>query len=405
MSPLVPGAGRPFRYAFNGMEIFFGENCLFSLAAHLDILGLSRALVVTGSNVGRNAEAMGPVQAALGGRLVAVFDGTEPTKGLASSVAGVGAMEESGADVLIALGSGSSLDTARLMSLLQANTVPLEELVSQRDGVLVKIPEPDKARIPVVVVPTTFAGADLSDIAIAELTPGLKPPGHKGIMRIWGQAAPIAAVYDPLLFASTPLSVMLGSCVNGFSKGMETLWSRKGNGITDSTASRGLRLMRNAVPGLPEKDPASLTAAVEGLILVQYGRQLSVIHAVGHAFSRRYPVQQGLVHGVSLPQVARFVFERTDARRELVASALLPRRQSASGEDIAENIVAELDEIRRILGFPRALNEHLLDAEVDFSMLAMAVASDALSPLADGPEGFDPSLEELEALVSRVWYG
>ncbi|NIP60510.1 MAG: iron-containing alcohol dehydrogenase, partial [Gemmatimonadetes bacterium] len=120
-------------------------------------------------------------------------------------------------------------------------------------------------------------------------------------VRVGGSVMPTAAVYDPDLFETTPPGPLRGSAMNGFDKGIETLYARDANPVSDATAIHGLRLLRPALPRLDE--PTPVERAVEGIILVQLQRKIGIVHAFGHGISRRYDVQQGVAHGVLVPHV------------------------------------------------------------------------------------------------------
>jgi len=170
------------------------------------------------------------------------------------------------------------------------------------------------------VVPTTFAGADLSSggsvtVLEAEESPTAQP------IRTGGSVRPIAMIYDPDLFETTPMSALAGSSMNGFDKGLETIYSSHATPITDATAMRGLQLLRESLPNLDGNNPTEMERAVIGIILVQFERRGSIIHTIGHGFSRRYPVQQGIVHAIVAPHALRYLFQNVDGRRRQLAQA------------------------------------------------------------------------------------
>ncbi|MFC6737655.1 iron-containing alcohol dehydrogenase, partial [Halolamina salina] len=179
---------------------------------------------------------------------------------------------------------------------------------------------------PVIAVPTTLAGADLSVIGGVGLSldrdadPSEIPSGGVSDRRLM----PTALCYDPELFETTPRSVLTASAMNGFDKAVECLYSPHATPITDGTASRALSLMQSGFSALPEEDPdpATFDDAVAGVVAAQYGistpgaYRASIIHAFGHGFSNDYDAHQGTVHGVLAPHVLRSVFAEVDGRRD-----------------------------------------------------------------------------------------
>jgi len=130
-------------------------------------------------------------------------------------------------------------------------------------------------------------------------------------------------IYDPDLFETTPMSALAGSSMNGFDKGLETIYSSHATPITDATAMRGLQLLRESLPNLDGNNPTEMERAVIGIILVQFERRGSIIHAIGHGFSRRYPVQQGIVHAIVAPHALRYA---TSSRTSMDVGGNWPRR-------------------------------------------------------------------------------
>ena len=386
----------PFSFTYRGCDILYGRGRAADLDEILAERDLERALVVCGSNVGANEALMDPITEGLGDRLAGVFDETTPAKRVETAYDAVERMQDVDADVLVGVGGGSSLDIARQATLLAADGRTQAELEAEaREGTLSGLDDASPV-VPTVVVPTTFAGADVSAggslvVLSAEESPSGQP------ITVSGDAMPTANVADPDAFATSPLSALEGSAMNGFDKGIENLYAREGTPFSDATAIHGLRYLRTSLPELSEADPAALDRAVVGILLVQYQRRASIIHAFGHAFSRRYPVQQGDVHAVMAPHALRYVLEEVpDVRWKLAA---------AFGVDVEGNptdaIVDEITRIRDSLDVPRDAADLEGADRDDIPALAEFTMNDYMMPQA--PEALDPTIEELEAVLEKAW--
>ena len=388
----------PFVHEHGGTRVVYGRGVVDRLDALLDQRGLERALVVCGANVGANRDAMAPVAAGLGDRLAGVFDGTTPEKRAGEAYATIEAMREADADVLVGLGGGSSLDIARQASVLAADGRSLDDLRDEfRETGAIEPPTADAA-LPVAVVPTTFAGADVSSGGSIEVFDA-EASGTGQPVRTSGRVRPFAVVHDPDLFATTPRSALAGSAMNGFDKGLETIYARDHAAVTDATAVRGLGLLVDGLPRLDEPD--GLDRAVLGAVLVQFERQTNVLHAFGHGFARRYDLQQGAAHAVVAPAVLRLILDRVDARRLVLAEGLGVDAAGRSDDEVAERVVGAVREVRDALGQPTRLRD-LPDVEAeDLPDVAAFVVDDPA--MARGPEGFDPSADEVEALLRELW--
>jgi alcohol dehydrogenase class IV len=302
-------------------------------------------------------------------------------------------------DVLIGLGGGSSLDIARQTCVFDADGRSLTEL---RDSAMEGTLEPLEANdptTPVIVIPTTFAGACLSSLGSIEiLAPEESPSGQP--VRLMGSHMPILTVYDPNLFETTPRNVLTGSIMNGFDKGIEAMYAPDANPVSLATAGQGIELFSTASEGLIDGDSTAMDRAVTGLILCQVERRMSVIHSFAHGFARRYSIQQGRVHGVLAPYILEYIFDRIDGRRRFLAESLGLPAESGSAAT-ADAIVAEVEQIRDNFGLPSRLREIDVVERRDFHALAEYISRDSL--MAGAPEGIDLTVEEIEEILEDAW--
>lgn len=396
-----------FEFEYFDTDVRYGRGCVERLDDEFSQRGFDSALVVCGRNVGSNEKLMTPIRDALGDRLAAVFDETTPAKSAETMYDGIEVMREVDPDVVVGLGGGSSLNVARQMTVFAADGRSLAEVrEAAREGRL-HPPDPDPPLVPVVVVPTTFAGADLSGVGSVEVLSAEESPTGQPI-RTMGSNVPVASFTDPSLFETTPFEALAGSAMNGFNKGIETIYARNSNPITHGTAIHGLRLLSEAYPRLGDENGDAMThgdanamdRAVVGNVLVQFRRQTSIIHAFGHAFAQRYPLQQGVVHAILAPHVLRYLLERVDARRSLLAEGLGIDTERPDAA-LATEIVDAVDDLRASLGLPDRLRDlDPVDAS-DFGALAEFVVED--SPMRRVPRDLEPTVGDVEAILDRAW--
>jgi alcohol dehydrogenase class IV len=390
----------PFVEDYQPGAIHYGRGCVADLGEALADRGLSDALVVCGRNVGANRAAMEPVEAGLAGRLAGVFDETTPEKRLETVYEGVRRLRETGADAVVAVGSGSSLDVARFVRLLDGDRRPMEDLVAEieREGTPA-VPEGDL--VPLFVVPTTLAGADLS-VAAAVTYP--TDGGRSETIPVDDALMPTGLFYDPELFETTPMDVLAGSAMNGFDKALECVYSVHATPVTDATAVRALRYLGESLPELRAGEPATLDRAVAGIVLAQYGvsrpagYKLSVIHAFGHGLRNEFGVQQGIAHAVVVPHALELLFDAVDGRRELLAEGLVG---PGAGEEPAAAVTDAVVEIRDGLGLPTRLRD--LEGTEREGLTRVAELTHGDPFMANAPPGFDPSVAEIEAALEAAW--
>lgn len=112
--------------------------------------------------------------------------------------------------------------------------------------------------------------------------------------------------------------------MNSFDKGIESLYARHGEPITDATAIRGLRYFQESLPDLQSPDdPEVIEKAVLGGILTQFGvtvpdqMKLAVVHAMCHALRHQSAIQQGVAHAITVPHALGWILsESTGATKK-----------------------------------------------------------------------------------------
>jgi alcohol dehydrogenase len=344
------------------------------------------------------------VREGLGDRLAGTFAGTTTDKRVGTAGEIADRADAVDADCLVAVGGGSSLDLAKVAAVLRASGQTAEEARNALRGDGIEVADDDPT--PLFAVPTTLAGADLSVVAGVTTEAVDEPLVVRGGV-FDPRLMPEAVVYDPALFETTPHGVLCASAMNGFDKGIETVYARNATPVTDATATRGLELLRRGLPGLGagDRDDETLHDCLVGTALVQYGcsrtdgTTLSVLHAYGHGVARGFAVQQGGAHAVVAPHALSHLFDAVDARRDLLASAFGvgatdPGRQ-------ADGVVEAVTAVRDALGLPTRLRGIEDMAESDLPAVARSVVEDGF--MANRPEGYDPDAEAIEGVLRSAW--
>ena len=399
---MLPIADR-FEETHAGCEVVYGRGRTEELGAYLADRGVADALVVCGSTVGANDDLLDPIRDGLGERHAGTFDETTPQKRVETAFGVLEAAAETGADALVAVGGGSSLDVARQATVLDADGRDLEDLeAAAGDGAVA--PLTGEPTLPVVVVPTTFAGADISAGGSLSVLSAAASPTDQPVT-VSGSAMPLAAFVDPAAFETTPRGVLARSAMNGFDKGVETVYARDASPVSDAAAIHGLRLLSEGLPvAVGDRggdEAAAMDRAAVGAALVQMDRKVSVIHAVGHGFARRYDVQQGAVHAVVAPHVLAFLFDQVDASRRALAAGVGVDTAGRDDDAVAEAVVGAVASVRDALGVPDRLRELGPTREADLAAIAEFVAED--SPMERAPTGIDASPERIEGMLREAW--
>lgn len=379
-------------------RIVAGSGALGQLASLCDTLGVRRAMVVCGRTV-----ASGPqlelVRAVLGDRLVTVFDGVRPHAGLSSLEAGAELARSEAIDVLVSVGGGAAIDSAKCISLLLARTEPLERYRVQRGahGFVDGLPIPATMRH--VAIPTT-AGSS------SEIMPwaGIRDEVTREKMLFRdAQLVPDVAILDPQMAAFTGPELTSSSAVTSIARSIESLYSRDRQPFAEAYALQSLRLMARALPAVL-RDPNDLHSRHETQVaatlsgIAADNAMVSVVHAVGHAVGGRYALQHGVAHRILLPGSLEACLDPTDD--------VVPRLADAMGLDLAathqdnavDAIAAELRALLDQLPLPQRLRDVGV-TEAELEDLVEHTYADPMFAHAPASVGRD----ELRVLLTEAW--
>ncbi len=322
-----------FTFATPG-KVVFGRNA----ADQLPTLAAARgraALVVTGANPGRHEGLL----AALGraGLTATVFPvAGEPD--VATAEAGARLAREAGCDLVIGLGGGGALDTAKAAAALATN---IEDVYAYLE--VVGEGRPLTARpLPVLAVPTT-AGTGAEATANAVLT----VPGKRVKVSLRSpMMLPEVALVDPLLSASMPPAVTAATGLDALTQLLEAFVSNMANPMTDALCREGLGRAARALPAayahgadLDAREDMALASLLGGLALAN--AKLGAVHGFAAPLGGLFAAPHGQVCASLLPHVAeaniRALRQRAPESPSLAAyaeaAAILTGKSEARPED------------------------------------------------------------------------
>jgi maleylacetate reductase len=288
---------------------------LDELGRVLDELGIERPLLVAGN---RWEQQELPIEAAL--RWTEV-----PSDRVAEAAARVD-------DGVVALGGGSAIDLGKAISA--------------------------EAGVPVVSIPTTYAGA--------EWTPYFGIRDRQRLMKGGGGGAHLAGVvYEPELTLSLPRAVTVGTAMNALAHCAEALYVQGHNPEADEHALTGARLIGAHLPRVVDRpgDLAERTKLLEGAMhagMALGKSMLALGHAMAQALGGRYGLPHGALNAVCLPAALRFNSEVAPGSMERLAEAL--------GGDA----IPRVEELAHLGGFQRLRDLGVPEDELDEVAVAVA---------------------------------
>ena len=307
---------------YNPVRIVFAAGALSRLGEQVDF---QRVVLVTSPGFTRRG-VTARVSEALGARLVAVLDDVKPNPDVLDVDAQARVVRGLAPDCILALGGGSSMDTAKALARLLTQPADATLAGHFRDGEAFG----DRRALPVITVPTT-AGTG------AEVTPfgTIWDFERKKKYSVTGNDLySCAAILDPELTAGLPHEVTVSSGLDAVSHALESAWNRHANPVTLGFVTASLRLSLDALPQLAERpDDLALRGAMMQASLLA-GMAISQTRtALAHSISYPLTTSFGLPHGIAcsftLPALMDFNAEADDGRLYELARAL-------GREDIAD---------------------------------------------------------------------
>jgi alcohol dehydrogenase len=376
-------------------RVYFGAGAIARLPEVVAAAGGSRVFVVTDPGV----RGSGVLDRALGvlaeaGLETAVFDEVEPNPAASTVERGAAALRVFGLEetVIVPVGGGSSMDTAKALDLRAANE-PLTVWELEYDGASLT---PGR---PVVALPTTAGtGAETNSFAvITDEVVGRKGyVGHPSLL-------PVATILDPALTVGLPPASTAATGIDAMTHSLESLLSANPNPFAESTALGVIRTVATWLPRAVE-DGTDLEARSQMLLASHLagvgqasGTGVGLVHALGHALGTRGRLPHGTALAAVLPEVLDFYRGVRDRELALVGVALRvasPTEDDATAAGVAIGAIRRLCEqvgqrpTLRSLGF----DERVLDV----------VAEDAIADAAIRNSPRRPTPREAHAILSSV---
>jgi alcohol dehydrogenase class IV len=283
-----------FHYTTQPQRIVFGDGAVSELPAEVERLGAARALMLC--TPGQRAEAL-RVGSTLGARMAGLFDGAVMHVPLEVARDARGRARSLEADCIVAVGGGSTIGLGKAIAL--------------------------ESSIPVVAVPTTYAGSEMTPIyGITDA--GLKKTGRDA------RVLPRTVIYDPELSASLPVALSVTSGINAIAHAAEGLYAADGNPIMDLMAQEGIAALARALPALVHSQDAESARAPRRDAL--YGAWLcgtvlgnvsiALHHKLCHTLGGTFNLPHAETHTIVLPHAIAYNAAYAPRAMQRIAAAL-----------------------------------------------------------------------------------
>ena len=281
----------PFVYTAHPARVIFGAGALTQLGREIELLGATRALVLS---TPEQADSAQQVAKLLGDRATGVFAKAVMHVPVETAREARATAQQLGADCAVAIGGGSTTGLGKAIAL--------------------------ESGLPILAIPTTYAGSEMTSIW------GLTEGGVKKTGRD-ARVLPRTVIYDPELTLGLPLAMTVTSAMNAIAHAAEGLYAHDGNPITALMAEEGIRASAAALPRLM-RDARDLSARGDAL----YGAWLcgtvlgavamGLHHKLCHTLGGSFDLPHAEVHTVVLPHALAYNARQAPEAMQRIARAL-----------------------------------------------------------------------------------
>ncbi|MFR6304127.1 MAG: lactaldehyde reductase [Clostridia bacterium] len=303
-----------------------------------------------------------------------LYSEIKPNPTIKNVTDGVEACKNSNADVIVAVGGGSSIDTSKGIAIVMTN--PDRSDIKSLNGAS----NTKNRAMPIIALPTTAGTA-------AEVTINYVITDEERKVKmvcVDPNDIPIIAIVDSELMASMPKSLAAATGMDALTHAVEGYITKAHNEMSDMFHMKAIKMIFKYLPAaVNEKDPE----AIEKMGLAQYiagmgfsNVGLGIVHSMAHQLGAVYDTPHGIANAMLLPIVMRFNGEVCAQRfREILVNIGRPDAEHLNDQDVINTFVWMLSELSKKVGITQTIKDYGAKEE-DFEMLAQKAMEDPCKP-------------------------
>ncbi len=320
----------------------------------------------------------------------AMFSDIKPNPTIENVQAGVEAFKAAGADCIVAIGGGSSMDTAKGIGIIITN--PDFADVRSLEGVA---PTTNKC-VPIIAVPTTAGTA--AEVTINYVITDAEK--NRKMVCVDVHDIPVVAVVDPDMMASMPKGLTAATGMDALTHAIEGYITKGAWELSDMFHIKAIEIIAKSLRGAVEntdegREGMALGQYVAGMGFSNVG--LGIVHSMAHPLGALYDTPHGVANAILLPTIMEYNAPETGEKYRDIAKAMgVEGTESMSVEEYRKAAVDAVKKLSADVGIPADLKE-IVKAE-DIPFLAQSAFDDACRP--GNPR--DTSVEEITALYNSL---
>ncbi len=319
-----------------------------------------------------------------------IYSNIKPNPTVENVQTGVEAFKNSGADYIIAIGGGSSMDTAKAIGIIIKN--PEFADVISLEGVA---PTKHKA-VPIIAVPTT-AGTAAEVTINYVITDSSK---NRKMVCVDVHDIPVVAVVDPDMMSSMPKGLTAATGMDALTHAIEGYITAGAWELSDMFHLKAIEIISNNLRGAVENTPEGR----EGMALGQYiagmgfsNVGLGIVHSMAHPLGALYDTPHGVANAIILPTVMEYNAEATGEKYRDIAKAMgVEGTENMTQDEYRKAAVDAVKKLSQDVGIPSDLKDIVKEEDIPF--LAQSAYDDACRP--GNPK--DTSVEDIAKLYKSL---
>ncbi len=315
-----------------------------------------------------------------------MYSNIKPNPTIENVQSGVEAYKKSGADYIVAIGGGSSMDTAKAIGIIINN--PEFADVRSLEGVA----DTKNKCVPIIAVPTTAGTA--AEVTINYVITDVEK--NRKMVCVDPHDIPVVAVVDPDMMSTMPKGLTAATGMDALTHAIEGYITAGAWELSDMFHLKAIeiisRSLRGAVDNTPEgREGMALGQYVAGMGFSNVG--LGIVHSMAHPLGALYDTPHGIANAIILPTVMEYNAEATGDKYKYIAKAMgVEGTETMSVEEYRKAAIDAVKKLSADVGIPDSLKEIVKKEDVPF--LAQSAYDDACRP--GNPK--DTSVEDITKL-------
>lgn len=374
---------------------YFGAGCRDTIAVEAARRGFKKAFFVTDKDLIRFKVADKVIEVfEKNGIPYELFSDVKANPTIANVQHGVAAFKASGADFIVALGGGSSIDTAKGIGIVVNN--PDFADVKSLEGVA----DTRHKAVPTFALPTTAGTA--AEVTINYVI--IDEDAKKKMVCVDPNDIPSVAIVDPELMYSMPKSLTAATGMDALTHAIESYITPGAWAMSDMFELKAIEMIAANLKAAVDNgnDPAAREAMAQAQYIAGMGFSnvgLGIVHSMAHPLGAHYDTPHGVANALLLPYVMEYNAESTAAPKYInIAKAMGVNTDGMTQEEGVRAAIEAVEKLSLSIGIPQHLHE-IGVREEDLHQLAV----DAFNDVCTGGNPRPTSIEEIEALYHNAF--